>query len=51
MKKNYLKLYLRLIVSAFFVFLSSLAVNWPAAATELTILYTGDANGEIESCG
>jgi hypothetical protein len=43
--------YLRLVVSAFFVFLFPLTINWPATATELTILYTGDVLGEIEPCG
>jgi len=43
--------YLRLVISAFFVFLSSLTMNGAASATEITILYTGDALGEIEPCG
>ena len=43
--------YLRLVVLAFFVLLFSSIVNRPVSANEVTILYTGDALGEIEPCG
>jgi hypothetical protein len=46
-----MKNYLILVVLTFFVFLFSLMINMPVNATEVTILYTGDALGEIEPCG
>ena len=43
--------YRRLTVSVFLAFLFSLPITKPANATDVTILYSGDAQGEIEPCG
>lgn len=46
-----IKDYLSLVIFAFFVSLFFLMLNKPVNATEVTVLYTGDALGEIEPCG